>query len=508
MKKCLLLLIPAVFLLGLFIRLYQIRILPGEWYGDISNVHEYVMEIKNLDWPFYFLQSPGPFYHYLIFPLTVLFQHRGYETYKLASIVVSLIGLGSVYLMAGELAGRKIALLTILMMTFSLWYLVWSRLGNSQIVIPMIVSLTFWFYLRFLKKLNVRDLLLGGFISSLGWYTYPQTFILPVFYFCVVFYGFIKNKANRQWRQLKLLALLLFTAFIPFVMIVIKQTGGGDQNFSAEGYVGRKVLPLFQMEAGNLIYKTMANLGKTMLMLHYRGDGTFRVNITGRPMLDGVSGLLFLVGLVYLFRRRRSAFWLILAILPALSLPSLSPVLPDAEIPNSARTIALTPFVYLISASGLYAVFTAVKRKSTGFSLGLATGAIFWIAFSNLSNYFRDYKRGLPENNLAPSQIIADYLDGKVPAAYRLNFAECCWGDYGQPEPKGIYYSLRKPRLADYLKLTENCRDIRKFPAVVVARRDEEFRQKFNSCPASKSEAVYSPDGLFIANLYFLEDIY
>src|SRR3989344_5817157 len=86
-----------ILVFSILLRLFQIQSLPGEWYVDISNVHEYMIEITSGKWPFYFFQSAGPFYHYLIYPIILLFKNQGYETYKYASIFVSFLGFIGTY---------------------------------------------------------------------------------------------------------------------------------------------------------------------------------------------------------------------------------------------------------------------------------------------------------------------------------------------------------------------------------------------------------------------------
>ena len=174
----------VVFIFIFIIRLFILDQLPGEWFGDISNVHEYTSQILKGQWPFYIFQSPGPLYHYLIAPLVLLFQRKGYLTYKFASVFVSLLGLLSTYLFVKELFAKKLALLTLFTMGISFWYLVWSRLGNSQILIPFLSSFSLYFFVRLVKGGNLNDLFFYCLFSFFGLYTYPQTFVFfPCFFY-------------------------------------------------------------------------------------------------------------------------------------------------------------------------------------------------------------------------------------------------------------------------------------------------------------------------------------
>src|SRR3972149_2220537 len=100
------------------VSLYKLDELPGEWFGDISNVHEYVAQILDGQWPFYFFQSPGPVYHYMIAPI-VAYVSQNYLGYKISSVVIGLIGLIGTYLFVLEIASRRVALITILVISIS-----------------------------------------------------------------------------------------------------------------------------------------------------------------------------------------------------------------------------------------------------------------------------------------------------------------------------------------------------------------------------------------------------
>ena len=497
-----------IFVFSLAIRLYRLDILPGEWYGDISNVHEYVTEIFKGRWPFYFLQSPGPVYHYFIAPFILLLKLKGYEAYKFSSVFVSLISLLAIYLFAREAFNKKIAVLTLLIASFSLWFLIWSRLGNSQIIIPAEVALSGFFLIRFFNRKKIKDLILSLLTASFGWYTYPQTFILPVFIFIFLLtYLFLRLKFSPALKHSALALAVFLIGLLPMLFIIKNQAKGMAGNFSSTGYVGSKVLPVLKLKKGEFISKLSINMAKTLLMFNVRGDNSFRVNIAGHTQLDKISGFLLLIGLIYLYQKKRHYFWLFVISFLVLSLPSVSPAIPDAEIPNSARTIGVIPFVYTAVALGFYQLFIIIKKKFRAFSTIFFTVVFMLIAFINIKDYFFVYSSGLPDDNLGPSNIIASFLDKKVPRDYKLYFAECCWGNYGQPEPKGIAYSLKKSRAVDYSRLITGCSDFDYFPLAIVTRHEDKFKNEFTACiSGARQMKIYSRDGIFISNLYLLEE--
>lgn len=480
-----LLLLLIIFLFALVLRLYQLNNLPGEWYGDISNVHEYVRQVLKGEWPFYFFQSPGPLYHYLIAPF-IAFYYQGYFSYKLASVGVSLLGLAGIYLLAGELFGKKRALIAVLVSGSSFWFLVWSRLGNSQVVIPVLTSFSLYLFLRFVHTGRFRFLFAGIITASLGWYTYPQTFLLaPLFMILAFAYWLIQKSVRKNLHTVFLLICIGVLLTIPFIKVVQKQYFEFTR-----GYLGEKIFAAKEQKS-DFLPRLNSYFVKTLLMLHVRGDTTFRVNVVGRPHLDRVSGVFFLFGIMALvYQKKWRVLILILGSIFVLIIPSISPAIEASEIPSSSRTIGIVPFVYLLVALGIYESYrwlmtffagpAPVKLESfygvtrSSYTAKVLTSLVFALllffqAYVNLRQYFVDYAYGLPDHNFAPGKKIAAYIDKEVPAGVAVYFGSCCWGQWGEPEPKGVYYNLLKKRIVeDPNKTLDGCREVLRFPALVV----------------------------------------
>lgn len=50
----------------------------------------------------------------------------------------------------------------------------------------------------------------------------------------------------------------------------------------------------------------------------------------------------------------------------------------------------------------------------------------------------------LPDRNSPYGRIVSEYIDS-LPGETDVHLTECCWGEWGQPEPKAVYYQLRRP---------------------------------------------------------------
>ena len=313
--------------------------------------------------------------------------------------------------------------------------------------------------------------------ASLGWYTYPQTFIIPPLFFIFLLVNLIIRRKGRElFRHLKILFMVTLAGMLFLIPIVKNQNKNMAGNFSSEGYVGEKIMPVLKMSGREFWGKLGNNLIKTYSMLHFSGDKTFRVNAAGKTQIDRLSGMFFILGLIYSIRKFRPVLsvFIIMSLL-VLPLPSVSPAIQTAEIPNSARTIAIIPVVYLLVGCGIWQVFCLFKKYYKYSSAAILTGVIIAvIGWINLTDYFYAYRKGLPDNNLGPSRLIASYLDRNLPGNYALYFGSCCWGEWGEPEPKAIAYQLRKKRkFVEYGHYLESCREVKHLPAAVVIGPDD-----------------------------------
>src|SRR3989344_7800996 len=120
----------AILAIYIIICFYTLDVLPGEWYGDISNLHEYVQDILAARFPWDFLQSTGPLYHYIVAPFAYVFGST-YYTYKVVSVGIAAVGLIFLWHLAFDFGGKRLAFASTSLAAGSFWYIVWGRLGTS-----------------------------------------------------------------------------------------------------------------------------------------------------------------------------------------------------------------------------------------------------------------------------------------------------------------------------------------------------------------------------------------
>jgi hypothetical protein len=441
--------------IALGLRLWRLDSLPGEFYGDIDIVRNYVVAILDRRWPTYFVLSAGPLYHYLIAPLIALLG-SSYIGFKLASVVVSGGVLGATWLLARELGGSRLALVATFIASVSSWLLVFSRLGNSQILVPLLAIGSIWLLIRAVRYGHTRDVIACAFVSALGLYTYPQSFVLPpVIGATVLLLGWTHGGVTR--RHVLIFAAATLVCAIPFAFIVARDPA----NFFT-GYIGGK------LDTGeNPIGTLLGNVWHGLLAFHLRGDIVFRSNPPRLPLLDVLSGILFLVGIVFwLMPERRRIAPALLVPLVLLQVPSWLVLSNPIDVPSASRSLAVAPLAYLLAANGLLWIVDRMRSFRWQSQLALA-GALLTILALNAERYFVRYADGLPNGNTPFGRIIAEYIT-TLPAETNVVLVGCCWGDWGQPEPSGIRWALPDLRPIEYFPTDEfGCDQLANLPRPV-----------------------------------------
>ena len=134
------------------------------------------------------------------------------------------------------------------------------------------------------------------------------------------------------------------------------------------------------------------------------------------------------------------------------------------------------------------------------------------VAVTNTRRYFVDYANGLPNHNTPFGRVIADYLEGQ-PAETHAFLVGCCWGEWGQPEPKGIRYldaNAVANRVVELPADTFDCAALHSLPrpAVVIwsPSRDRPSSLLDDCASEFNQELRYAPNGTAVFRVISLPD--
>lgn len=438
-----------IILLAIFLRFYQLDKIPGEIFGDMAENHEHIDSILHGDFKIIYGYDGR---EAMLFYLAAPFAYFLGNTYLTLKIVVALIGVGGVYacyLFAKECINEEVGLLTAFLVAVSKWSLSFSRIGFRCILTPLFVALIFYFFIKAYRHHKTSNFVLTGLFLGLGLYTYTA-FRLAIPAMILIFMIFIFIERNFILTNIKKIIALWITFFIIVLPMIIDFIRQPAAYFAHPG-------PMLSVEPGNIWqYVLLENIFHELLMFHVKGDIVFRVNPKFDPMLDAISGVFFLIGIVFLLTKkyRTQAIFVFIPFI-ILQFASLLVLHSPIDIPSATRTIGIIPFVYFLIAIGIWWVLKRIKiTYMYNIFLLIILGSIFTI---NFHKYFYVYAEGLPNHNVPFGRVIAEAID-KLPSSTEVYVVGSSWGEWQQPEPRGIFYALGMPRQITFLpEITYTC---------------------------------------------------
>jgi hypothetical protein len=180
-------------------------------------------------------------------------------------------------------------------------------------------------------------------------YVYAAGRLLPLLFVAFVLFWFWQDRAalRRFWRPVTLMAgvslvtavpLLLFYAQYPYFFVF------------RIAYVANKGVGTVE---GKPWLTWLFNIGRTIRGLFWLGETHLRHNLPGRPYLDPVQAVTFIVGIIATLRQKlqpRAVFlllWLIVMLLPTIM---------SGDAPHFGRMTGAAPIIAILIALGIYHV--------------------------------------------------------------------------------------------------------------------------------------------------------
>jgi hypothetical protein len=414
----------------LLIRLYRLNGLPAEMWGDVIEHYELAQAIRDGQWFYtYVFGGDGALFSYLVAGVSWLFG-LSFPSIKLTT---ALIGTGlsaALYFLAKQLSGDRVtAGLAAFLNSVAFWSICFSRQGKPYLLVALLATLALLFALQ-------RRPLLAGLMLGLGLYTQ-----IAFWGMLLVFVGYPLALAVGV-----VIASPMLWHFLTHFSLTLSSTS----------YLGEK-FGFHRLPDLAVILKGYAiNLVKNLSSLVYHGDAIVRHNVPGTPALDAISRILFLYGcgliLYRLFRsaeRRQTLLFGLLLPFFLIQAPSLLDISNPHSTPNMGRMIGILPLVLLITALGLRHLVGLIPGEKWQILVLLIV--LSSIAALNLHKYFAAYPPTLPNNNTPFGKIISTAIED-LPAEQTAVIVGCCWGEYAQPEPDSIRFTLERGRPVEFVQ--------------------------------------------------------
>ena len=400
---------------GAYFRFAYLRTIPPEMTSDHVEKLFDVSDVLNGAYPVYFERNTGrePLQFYFAV-LLIKWIGTGLTmlTLKITSAVAGLLLLPYVYLLGRELEDDLFGLLAMLLTAISFWATAISRVGLRFPLSPVFVAPVMVYLLRGLRTGQRNAFLLSGLFLGASLYGYSTIRVLPVVVLAAILWAALWPQPAENRRRLAANTVLLYaTAFVVFLPLY-RYASEPDSYFWYRSL--SRVSTTENDIVGSAVRIFLDNNWKALRMFNWHGDTVWVNTIPGVPVLDQVSGALFVCGLAFLlvrlFVRRDRVAGLLLLVIPILLLPStLSVAFPD-ENPSVVRASGAIPVIFIITAYPLWLLarqaVAAWPGRGGRWVAGLSPGLLLVTAESiNRQLYFVRYPAQYTQSAQNASEI-------------------------------------------------------------------------------------------------------
>lgn len=343
-------LIALIIIIGILFRFYQLDILPPGLHADeAANGIDVFKILEKHDYRVVY-DSNGP-RQALFFYLQAIFVAILGNNILALRIAPALIGIASiimVYLYSKDWFGDRIAFWASFFMAVNPWVVTISRDGYRASLVPFFIAAVLFFGGRAYKTSKARYFILAGISFALGFYTYHSYNVFGFIVFATLTYLLIiRDKFITKNVKNLILAVFFFVLTIfPLARYVINNPSDYSSRTNDVSILNLGINSV-------KFFKTLTvNTAVTLWQFNFLGDQNSRHNPPGIPLLNIFVSLMFLLGLIIVFKRRKKKKYL------AMMLAFFSMLLPsiltaDGGLPHALRSFGTAATVFTIAAIGI-----------------------------------------------------------------------------------------------------------------------------------------------------------
>ncbi len=321
---------------------------------------------------------------------------------KFPSIAFGTLAVLGVFLLASELFGSYLAgLIGAYLTTFSYWAINFSRIGFRAIMLPFILTFAFYFLFRGLRTKKLHDFIIAGFIYGLGLHTYiafrvsPIVLIVLLISLTITREKFLKN----YWKHVLVFAVAMFISAAPMLLDFFYWN---PQHYASRTSEISILNPA--VNKGSLLPVLAKTFGLSLAKYNFWGDQNMRQNYPPYPILNPITGVAFLVGLIYIFTaffhllykrfkkkvrdQKFDVYVFLLVWFFALLIPEF---LAYEGNPHALRSIGTLPVVMIISVLPFLWIIKKINSFGNSFKifiLSILIAAFAFIAIFDTVKYF------------------------------------------------------------------------------------------------------------------------
>lgn len=349
--------LSSILILALVLRLAYLADFPwGIWLDEAQNI----IETKRIlyepgHWPVFIADRSQmaalPFY--IFAPFVRFFSDNAFGL-RLATSLIGVLSVLSVWVLARQFYGNTVAHCAAFLLAMMRWHLTFSRFGMAMIFTTFFIPLVIYFFITAVQERSSLRASIGGLLLGLGLQTYYAMVTLPLLLFIACLHLLVTKRI--VWQSLKQVMIFFATAigvYLPLGWYALHNWAQFTQRFAAVSSVTpRSVIASYLGILPNsqeVLHIFHESLTRHLLMFHWIGDANGRHNLPPFPMLDPITGVLLLFGVLWVLVHLTDWRSMIIAVWCVMGL-SGGIFSVDFEAPQAARTLSLTPALAILAA--------------------------------------------------------------------------------------------------------------------------------------------------------------
>jgi hypothetical protein len=298
----------GLLLLALAVRAYDLEHIPANLGGDEGTwaMEGLAMLDGRLANPFATRWFAFPSMSFLVWGLSM----RAFgDTVEGVRTVSALIGTASVlctYLLARELWNRRVAWFAAVALAFGHYHLHYSRLAVNNIADSLLAPLALYLLVRGFRSRHLGAFGAAGAVIGAGWYGYFGARLIGVIVAAYLAWRIVVEHQFlvRHGPDLATIAATALVVAAPLLLHYAAHPGVLTEGYNRVSIFASRWLEREQVMTGRSAASLLLQQGwRSISAFHYTLDPTFwyRANI---PLLDFVSGILLVLGLMWCTARR------------------------------------------------------------------------------------------------------------------------------------------------------------------------------------------------------------
>lgn len=457
----------AIILLGIFFRVNQLHQIPAEMTSDHAEKLLDVNDVLNGKYSIFFPRNTGreDFQFYLTAAIIrLLGLPIGFLALKLGTALFGIVAIPFAYLLAKEMYGREAGLLTAAFLAISQWHTAITRVGLRFPFTAAFAAPSLYFLMRAFHTNQRNDWLLAGLFLGIGLHAYTPMRAVAVLLVLLVglklLWDLVEARLHKRtgmtlaqgaelaatsagevsalttsfWINALLSAGMAVLVFLPLLRYML------ENPTSFWGRVLTRTSSLEQPLPPDLLSVFLNNVKNALLMFNVRGDAVWVNTVPYSPVLDYVSGGLFVLGVVYALWRlvrggdRRSAY--LITMLLMLLMPSILSLAFPVENPSVVRAGGAVPVVMIFVALPLALAVQQLDQVAglRGKWIGwmLAAAILLYAAQLNYRWYFSTYAEQFRQtawNSSEMGQVVRGFATSIGDAQHAYHVAYPYWVD-------------------------------------------------------------------------------